>query len=525
VSALLAAASSCYNNRQFGEADHLCARILDKDPRHARALHLSGLIALGVGNTSAAQDRLSRSAAYEPTPDVLVDLAGTLILNGSHEQAVRCCMQALAVAPGHAGAYYNLGTALNRLNDFEPAIPVLREAVRLKPDYLPARANLGQALRGAGELDAARGELERVLERDPAHSNALFNLASVHHELGDYGRSDELFGRAIATAPGDHRIRYDYSLALLSRGEFARGWELHEARWEAHRLADRLDYSQPAWKGEALAGKRLLVWGEQGLGDEIMFASILPEVLVEVSSACVVCDPKLAGLFARSFARARVVSRGGEEHAAVRADTFDYQVPIASLALHRRRGTGGFPRHSGYLRADPERIEKWSRRLATLGGGMKVGIAWRGGLPATRERLRSIPLEQWLPVLEIPGAAFVSLQHTDCSEEIAALRSSRGVEITHWQDAIDDYEETAALVCSLDLVVSVTTALVHLAGALDRPAWALVPAIPGWRYLREGDHMPWYPSVRLLRQERVGEWGSVVSRAAGELRDLAARRA
>jgi tetratricopeptide (TPR) repeat protein len=488
-------------------------------------LHLSGLIALGVGNTSAAQERLARSAAYEPTPDVLVDLAGTLITNGSPEQAVRCCLQALTGAPGHAGAYYNLGTALNRMSDFQPAIPVLREAVRLNPDYLPARANLGQALRGAGELEAAWDELEGVLTRDPAHINALFNLANVHHELGDYARSETLFDRALVAAPGDHRIRYDYALALLSRGEFGRGWELHEARWDAHQRSERLQYSQPAWKGETLAGKRLLVWGEQGMGDEIMFAGILPEVLAEASETCIVCNPKLAGLFARSFPGARVVASGGEEHAAVRAETFDYQVPIATLALHRRRDAGDFPHHSGYLRADPVRIENWSRRLAALGDESKVGISWRGGLPETRERLRSIALAQWLPILEVPGAAFVSLQYTDCSEELAALRSSHGAGIEHWQEAIDDYEETAALVCALDVVVSVTTALVHLAGALARPALVLVPAIPGWRYLREGDRMPWYPSVRLLRQERVGEWTGVVSRAAGELRSLAARRA
>ena len=446
-------------------------------------------------------------------------------MNGSHEQAVRCCLQALSGAPTHAGAYYNLGTALNRMGDFQPAIAVLREAVRLRPDYLPARANLGQALRGAGELEAARTELESVLERDPAHSNALFNLANVHHELGDYARSEDLFDRAMAAAPGDQRIRYDYALALLSRGEFARGWELHEARWDAHQRAERTQYSRPAWKGEALAGKRLLVWGEQGVGDEIMFAGILPEVIAEASETCIACDPKLVGLFTRSFSGARVVAKGGGEHAALRAEAFDHQVPIASLALHRRRDAGDFPHHSGYLRADPERVGHWSRRLAALGRGMKVGISWRGGLPETRERLRSISLEQWLPILEVPGAAFVSLQYTECSEELAALKSSHGVEVVHWQEAIDDYEETAALVCALDLVVSVTTALVHLAGALDRPARALVPAIPGWRYLREGDRMPWYPSVRLLRQERVGEWDGVISRAAGELRDLALRRA
>ena len=243
--ALLAAASSCYNHRQLNEAEHLCARILDKDPRHARALHLAGLVALSMGNLSEAQERLARSAARQPGADVLVDLAAALMANGNLQEAVRCCRKALEGAPNHAGAHYNLGTALNRLHEFGAAIPSLQEAVRLAPEYLPARANLGQALRGAGEPDAARIELERVLELDPSHSNALFNLANVRHELGDYSRSDELFAQALAAVPGNPQIRYDYALALLSRGEFARGWELFEARWDAHHVADRVQYPQP----------------------------------------------------------------------------------------------------------------------------------------------------------------------------------------------------------------------------------------------------------------------------------------
>jgi len=517
VSALLAAAASCYNTRRLGEAEHLCARILDKDPRHAGALHLAGLIALSAGNVSAAQDRLARAATYQPGPDVLADLAAALIANDNPDQAVQCCRRALEEAPQHPGALYNLGTAFNRMNDFDAALPALREAVRLQPDFLPARANLGQALRGVGDLEAARRELEAVLERDPSHANALFNLANVCHEAGDYARSDELFARALERAPGFAQIRHDYALALLSRGDYARGWDLYDARWESHRVHSRQDYPQAAWHGEPLSGRRLLAWGEQGLGDEIMFAGILPELIAEASSCTVVCERRLAGLFARSFPGARVVARGSEAQAMAQKEAFDYQAPTGSLARYRRRQLEDFPAHAGYLHADPARTREWRRRLDALGGGLKVGISWRGGSPGTRERLRSTALEDWLPVFRVSGTQFVSLQYTDCSAELAALRDGHGVELRHWQEAIDDYEETAALVCALDLVVSVTTALVHLAGALGRPTLALVPAIPGWRYLRAGERMPWYPSMRLLRQARVGDWSGAMARAAAAL--------
>jgi tetratricopeptide (TPR) repeat protein len=483
-----------------------------------RALYLAGLVAQGSGHPREAQERLARAAAIRPDdPAILVDLAVALITNGRFEEAARCCRRALAVDSRNGAAHYNLGTALNRMNDFQEAIAPLREAVRLAPDFLPARANLGQALRGAGELDAAREELERVLARDPAHVNASLNLANVCHEAGDFARSDELFGRALERMPGNAQARHDYGLALLARGDYRRGWELHESRWDAYRLSDRATYPQPAWDGEPLAGKRLLVWGEQGLGDQIMFAGILPGLIEEAASVCIACEPRLAGLFARSFPAARVVAMGGAEHAAARQEAFDYQAPIASLARHRRRSLAEFPRHAGYLHADPGRTEAWAARLASLGGGLKVGISWRGGSPGTRERMRSVPLEAWLPVLRGTRAVFVSLQYTDCAAELADMRARHGVAPHHWQEAIDDYEETAALTGALDMVITVCTSLVHLAGALAKPAWVLVPALAGWRYASPDGRMPWYPSVRLLRQSRIGDWAGVMRRAAEDL--------
>jgi tetratricopeptide (TPR) repeat protein len=517
VAALLAAAESAWGRRRFDEAERMCASILSREPQHVGALHLAGLVAMGGGNPRAAQQRLERAAALRPDPAILVDLAVALITNGGLEEAVRCCRKALAADPRNGAAHYNLGTALNRMHDFQEAIAPLREAVRLAPDFLPARANLGQALRGAGETGAARDELERVLERDPAHVNALLNLANVCHESGDFAKSDALFARVLERMPGNAQARYDYGLALLARREYRRGWEFHEARWDAYRLPDRAAYAQPAWHGEPLSGKRLLVWGEQGLGDQIMFASIVPELLTEAASVCVVCEPRLVGLFARSFPAARVVAAGGAEHAAARQDGFDYQVPIASLALHRRRNLAEFPRHDGYLRADPDRVKAWTGRLAALGGGLKVGISWRGGAPGTRERMRSIPLETWRPLLRDPQVVFVSLQYTNCAAELAEFRARHGGAPYHWQEAIDDYEDTAALVSALDLVVTVCTSLVHLAGALAKPARVLVPALPGWRYASEDGRMPWYPSARLLRQARTGDWRDVMQRAAADL--------
>ena len=260
------------------------------------------------------------------------------------------------------------------------------------------------------------------------------------------------------------------------------------------------------------------LWGEQGIGDQIMFASMIPEILACAGSCCLVCELKLTDLFSRSFPAARVVPRKSEVDRSLSGQPFDYQVPIGSLARHLRRDISDFAGGGRYLHADAGKTESWARRLADLGPGRRIGISWRGGFVGTRRHLRSLDLEAWLPILRTPGVRFVSLQYTECAAEREALRAQHGIELHHWQEAIDDYDETAALVCALDGVISVCTSLVHLTGALGRPAWVLVPAVPEWRYMREGDRMPWYSSVTLYRQERVGEWSKVIAQVAERLR-------
>jgi hypothetical protein len=195
----------------------------------------------------------------------------------------------------------------------------------------------------------------------------------------------------------------------------------------------------------------------------------------------------------------------------------DFQVATGSLPGFFRRAATHFPQHGGYLHADPARVEQWRGRLSKLDGGARIGISWRGGTPSTRGRLRSIALAQLLPFLKCKEAVFVSLQYGATGTEREALLQAAGVRLHHWQEAIDDYDETAALVSALDLVISVQTAVVHLAGALGKPVWVMVPAVAEWRYLQSGDTMPWYPSVRLFRQSRADDWKPVIDSVTTEL--------
>ncbi len=551
---MLAAAGGHYNRRELNDAEWACRRLLEIEPRQPQALHLMGLVAMARGDARTAQNWLEQSVAARPSPEVLCDLAAALTQNWQLDRAVKCCRQALAVAPDFAEAHFNLGTALHWGKDYPGAIESLREALRIRPDYLAARVNLGRAFLGAGRYPEAQRELEQVFAVSPDHTGALLfygiccheqgdfaravsyydrahalrpqahdvlgNLANAYRDVGNFARSDELFERLLVINPNYPEARNDYSHSLLARGQFVRGWDLYESRWEANQWRDRQAYKQPPWNGEPLAGKRLLVWGEQGIGDQMMFASLLPALLPQPAHCAVVVDEKLVPLFRRSFSSPEIVPRRTEAHGALLEEPWDYQVPIASLGRHFRRSWADFPRHAGYLRADPAKVEAWKSRLAAMGPERKVAISWRGGFVGTRRHLRSMDLDAWLPILKTPGLQFISLQYTDCAAEIAALREKHGVVLHHWPEAIDDYDETAALVCAVDRVVSVCTALIHLTGAMGLPVWILVPAVPEWRYMREGDSMPWYPSSRLFRQPAVGEWSSVIERVAGAVGDF-----
>ena len=189
--------------------------------------------------------------------------------------------------------------------------------------------------------------------------------------------------------------------------------------------------------------------------------------------------------------------------------------------MRYRRSLADFPRHSGYLKADPVRTHEWRGRLHALGPGLKIGLSWRGGTPVSRVALRSIPLEAWTRLFALAGVRFVSLQYTEgAAAETAALARAGGPVVTHWQDAIDDYDETAALVSALDLTISVCTSVVHLAGALGRPVWVLAPQAAEWRYGTRGETLPWYPSARVFRQHESGDWEAVMRRVASELHAL-----
>lgn len=539
-------------------AREACQDILLRSPTHARAHFELGKMYGQAGDLDSAFHHLQQAVTLAPEfGDARAALGNVYGLKGDKEAAEACYRAALKLNPDLPEAHYNLALFLKRPGCYAEALRHLEKVAALAPDFIDAAKERALCLVRLARYGEAEDLLGRELARHPdtaalhacmglvCHKTYRLTEALACYEtaqrlgyvdaefymnfgavLQDLGRIDEALGcydRAIASQP-DSRLRrmpiFQRALARLLTGDFS-AWPDYEIRLEDEELPRR-DKTFPRWTGEELTGRTILVHGEQGMGDEIMFASCLPDVIARAGHCVIECAPKLEKIFRRTFTGSTVYAAGVERRIPDRilALGVDCEVPIGSLPLYFRNASSEFPRHEGYLRADPERENYWRERLDRLGAGIKVGISWRGGSLQTRSPLRSIPLEQWLPILKTSGVRFVSLQYDDSGDELDKLRSLNGIDVVHWQQAIDDYDETTALVSALDLTISVCTSIIHLGGALGCPVWVMAPYGPEWRYGFAGETMPWYPSVRIFRQAAVGEWTWVTDRVARFLHEL-----
>jgi tetratricopeptide (TPR) repeat protein len=458
-------------------------------PQHLGTLLLYARLKETAGASLDAMDYYERAAPQlDDNPTALVAMARLYHQLGREPEAQAKASRAIDINPGLADAHQVLGLSRLAVEDYAGAVEAFERCVAIAPGVVGVHINLGNAYLHCGRF-------EKALER----------LAWV-----------------IANEPNNHIARWDYAHLQLANREFERAWDNYEYRWHALEGGYATAYLPP-WRGEPLERKVLLVLGEQGLGDQIMLASCYQEVIDRAAGCVVACEPRLAPLFRRSFPAARVFASDAVDPAAVREA--DYEVQAGSLPGSFRRSETAFPRHAGYLRADPARVAAWRRRLDGLGGGVKVGLSWRGGTAKTRARLRTIPLTQLAPLLALDGCTFASLQYGACEEEIHGAAATLGVAIHHFPEVIPDYDETAALVSALDVVITVCTSIVHLSGALGRPVWVLVPSVPEWRYCFHGETLPWYPSARLFRQAHGESWDRVIAEVAAALRDAPAFRA
>lgn len=445
-----------------------------------------------------------------------VALGRVLAKSGQMDRSIKVLRLATTSWPKDSELHLALGNVLYMDGSADEAISHFRSVLSTNPSHIPALVGIGNALREIGQIEEAHCQFSRAADIAPHIPEIYDNLGLLLQDMGQLTESIEKFEKALSINPSLANAKLHLGISRLLAGDFEQGWTGYETR-SAATLPPTTQSKYAQWEGQNTSKGTLHILAEQGLGDEIMFASCIPEVLPRAQSIVVECSPKLAELFQRSFPTVSVVKKSDTALIDQTHSAFGFAIPIGSLGSIFRKTRSDFPAHKGYLVADSNKRHRWREKLLSLGPGLKVGIAWSGGTRSTRKTLRSIPLAQWDVLLRTQGVHFISLQYTECIDEIAAISTRTGILVQHWQAAIDDYDETAALVCELDFVISVQTAVVHLAGALGTPAWAMVPACPEWRYLREGTTLPWYPSVRLFRQRRRFEWQDVITDVQSEL--------
>jgi len=513
----------------LGQAEAALAsfeRAVESQHDYVEAIVNMGRLHAERGHDEEAADCFHLAAAFDPAAaEPQLELARLARRAGRIEQSIADLERAAIAHPGNARLYFELGLSLSRRGDTAAAAAAYERAVALDPASADALINLGLIhLAQLGNPAQAERMFRRAAEIAPGLLPAQVNLGLALQEQGRMEEALAHYDTQLARGPSDE-LRWHRGIVLLAMGRFQEGWEGYEARKRQPKGARSFPY--PDWDGTPLAGRTILIYGEQGVGDEIMFASCLPEVVAHAGGCVIECDRRLTGLYRRSFPRAAVhgALRDGSRDWLEAYPEIEVQSAIGSLPRFLRRSRAAFPAHRGYLAADPRRAAAWRERLSASGAQMRVGLAWRGGTRKTRGGLRSIAPAALGPLLRVHGAQFVSLQRGATNDDLSQLEREHGRPLATFGAALDDLDETAALAGALDLVVSVDCTMAHLTGALGRRAWVLLPASPDWRYPWQGETMPWYPSLTLMRQPSPGEWGPAIEAAAARLERIVAERA
>lgn len=531
---------------QLVEAEGLYRKILQSEPNHADATHMLGGVAFACGRAPEAVQLIRRAIGINPhAPEYHGNLGMILASSGQLEPAVDELRQAIALRPDYVEAHYNLGKLLTVQGRLAEAIGEYQQAAAAGPDFAEAHNNLGDLLRREGRLADAEAALRVALTKRPEFPEALFNLGLV---LEDQGRTDEAFGafsellrlqpkhaeahnemgnilrernqprealaeyiRAIHLRPGYPEARWHGSLCLLSLGEFQAGWVAFEARRELKDIWQEPQFPQPSWNGSELAGARILLWSEQGLGDTIQFARFAPLVTARGGKVIVRCQPPLKRFLAGQPGLGQVV--GSDEP----LPAFDVQAPLLSLPRIFGTTPDTIPAHDGpYLAADAKLVDIWAPRVPREPGRLNVGLVW-----ATNPQPASA-LKRWIDpaalnqLSGIPNARFYSLQ----KGELQNRRRPTELKLIDYTNDLRDFADTAALISNLDVVVSCDTAVAHLAAAMGKPTYIALPFASPWRWMHERSDSPWYPSVRLYRQTAPGEWNAPIGKIAAELASI-----
>ena len=571
---------------RLSEADRLYRQILAYQPQHAEAMHFLGVLAHQAGRNDIAVELIHKAIGLRPNyaeaygnlglalksqgrtdeaieayrqaialrpqyPEAHSNLGVALTEQGQLGAAIAAFGQAIALNPNLAESHSNLGNALRRNGQLDQAIAAYQRALSLRPGYPEAHSNLADALRDAGRLEESIAAYHRAIALKPNYAEALSNLgnalrandqldeaiavfrrailarpnsAEIHSNLGvaltEKGLLDEAvvaFQQALDLDPRFAEAHFNLPYALLAQGKFRQGWEQYEWQWTSKDNPQYRPFAQPLWDGQRFDGRTLLLHGEQGFGDTLQFIRYLPmagdrggKIILEVPGS-------LKRLLSPIAGDCEIVASGEPLPA------FDIHSALQRLPHLFDTTLANIPGQTPYLAADAEAAQRWRDRLAEHHHAVKIGLAWAGNPAHINDRRRSMAPANLAPLGKVASARFFSLQKNDASSRLGPTPNE--LELVDWTHELNDFADTAALIANLDLVLSVDTSVVHLAGAMGKPVWTLLPFAADWRWLTDREDSPWYPSMRLFRQTRRGDWESVVGRVADELSRWVASRA
>jgi tetratricopeptide (TPR) repeat protein len=522
------------------------ARAIALDPAYADPHNNRGNALRDLGRVDEAIDEYRTAISLKPNlAEAHVNLGNVLGDRRQFDEALAEYQMALRLQPNHAETLNSLANVFRQMKRFDEALTASREAVRLKPGYAEGYNILGSIFYDLEQFDEAIAAFEKAVELDQASVMTRNNLAmafgadgkleeaismaktavemksdyaegfnTLGNLLADRGRFDDAaaaFNRAIQLKPDYALAHWNLSLILLLRGDFETGWAEHEWRRKTTVESRPREFGQPSWDGSDLHGRTILLHHEQGFGDMIQFVRYAPLVAQRGGRVILSCPAELASLLREIPQIAEVC--GGDE-----LPEFDCHCPILSLPAVFKTRLESIPATTPYLKAPVESVGRWREILAANDGKLRVGLAWAGNPRRRLDRQRSVTLEQLAPLWTVKGVRLFSLQKGQTPQTSAAVPA--GLELIDLSSRLDDFAETAAAIENLDLVISVDTAVAHLAGAMGKPVWVLIGFVPASRWMLDRKDSPWYPTMRLFRQPAMDDWNSPIVQIAQALREM-----
>jgi Flp pilus assembly protein TadD len=502
---------------KVAEAFRALERAVKLQPGNPAVLWQVGRVLRQMKQSAQALPLLRKAVELRPAnPEPLLDLALACLDTHQPDAAVAHLEGAVALKPDWADAWSALGYAQGKARRFAEAESTLRHALTLQPDHAETHNRLGIVFSGQGRPERAVECHLKAIELSPGSLPAWSNLGMALEAQNKVAAAAAAYEQALAIDPKNPTVKYNLGIARLTNGELRRDvWLKYEFRWVVLRENPQRNFAQPYWRGEPLTGKSILIYAEQGLGDTLQFVRYAAVLADQGATVHVEVQPPLKALLADLPGATSVIAKGEP------LPPFDFHCPLLSLPFAVNTRLETIPAALPYVHAAPDRRAIWAQRLGAP-RGLRVGIVWRGNPRHTNDANRSMPLATFRGLLAAPGCEFVSLQIKPTEAESAILSAQPSV--VDPTEQVADFGDTAAIIAELDVVLAVDTSVAHLAGAMGKPVWLLLPFAPDWRWMLDRPDSPWYPNMRLFRQSAVGDWSAVTAEVATALETASAAR-